>query len=209
MAARAVWRGHLDVRNERLALVLLGTRNVPNGSGQCTFLAPSSVQATVDAAGRDSKNLGPLGDARCLALKRNHSRRSAVANLRLTACPSNVARLIPAIIVDAVEFVKLRRTLANVCEEVRKGMEPPIADCDSAIHVAPSVQSARVVASPLHRTPRAVRGGAVHSVCTSNRSPARCRIDLSHRHRPFDVVGQSHRPASTGRVARNILRSVA
>src|SRR4051812_15268100 len=83
----------------------------------------------------------------------------AVQCLLAIGRPAAVARLVVAVVVDAVER-PVRRPLPHVAEEVLEGI-PALADRDASPAVALVAGGVRGVAAVAHRAPRGVRPRAL------------------------------------------------
>jgi len=87
-----------------------------------------------------------------------------IARLLLSCRPSTIARLIVALVVDAVEGMFGRRARAQIGVEIRKRFAPASAYVDAASAVSvPPIQE-RVAASASHLLPRFVLGRGAHAM---------------------------------------------
>jgi hypothetical protein len=109
-------------------------------------------------------------------------RLAAIVGLFLLRRPAAILGRVRAVVVDAVERVKLRRTLSHVREERFEAVAPAVADRNSAATVVGVARCLRIQAPVLHLLPRAefrrlapavraVRGGRALTV----QAPARLR----------------------------------
>jgi len=113
----------------------------------------------MNSRGFDSQSIRPLLNAQRLAVKFNQQSRfvfAAIVCLFCLCCPSTVPGLIVPVVVDSVERVVKSGTLAHIFPERLKGIQPPFADCDSALAVPIESGGVWPQAPIFHAVPRSV-----------------------------------------------------
>ena len=82
----------------------------------------------------------------------------SIRHLLLWCFPSTIVWRVRAVVIDATKRVAQRWAQSHVRQEVRKTVDPSVADCDSSTTVVTEVMAAGVVAPRLHSHPRVVLG---------------------------------------------------
>lgn len=135
-------------------VALLPRPILPIGNGQSVFHAPAKPQTAHDVVWANSKNLGPVLDAECLAVMSEKSVRTFVAALLCGCGPTTVARLVMAVIVRvAVQGVFGTRAFAHVFQETLERVSPTFTDTNPSAAIVVISPGRRRVATALHLSP--------------------------------------------------------
>lgn len=126
-------------------------------------VAPSHAVQACDPGHRDPQGLETSDLPEAFVVKES-LRRPSVPGLLALRRPSNVARLIAAIIVDAVDRVLHGRARAHVFDKGLEGVAPSRADYDSTTAVSKEPRRFGVLAPGDHLSPDVVAGVLRHPV---------------------------------------------
>lgn len=107
----------------------------------------------------------------------------AVASLRAGGGPTNIARHVVAVDIDAVERMAPRRAASHVKKEVLKRL-PAVANSDAAPAVTREALDARIATAIQHRLPDPELGCPRHAVLAHTPRTVLC-APASARHDPF------------------------
>lgn len=133
--------------------------------GQRFLCGPTVVQSVTQRRWVQIEKLGPLGVGKSFAAMRQVIVLARVVGLLLLSGPSDVARLVVAVVIDAVKGMAGRRTSANVAEEGGETLSPFVVHTDAASAVVLEVARTRNVASRPCLLPDAVFRHLRTAVC--------------------------------------------
>ena len=125
---------------------------------------PAKIEASAQCRARDAQSLRPLRKRQCDAVMGDEVIAAAVVVLPDHGRPAHVARLVIAVIVDAIKRVLPRWTSANVSKKCLKGRQPRITHADTTTPVVGIFRSLRIGAARFHVAPRSVFGRLVAAV---------------------------------------------
>lgn len=136
------------------------------------------IQAIPQSGGTNTEAARPLGVSprlapECVAVGGSH-----VVRLGDSRGPSTIARFVIPIGVDAIKRVPSAGPFADIGQEVREGVAPPITDGDPATAVVAVVETLRVEAPVFHVGPSAVLGRLVALPGESVRPRSSCVFRL-------------------------------
>ncbi len=134
------------------------------GLGQDAFDRPAKVDSILESSSMDTHSFGPLGNAKAFAVECQYRLRATVAGLFLACRPAAIVRRVVAVVIAAVDLVRLRRAFSHVVQKRLKRFTPTIAYRNASTAVARVADVARRFASPNHRTPTLVCRRFVHAV---------------------------------------------
>jgi hypothetical protein len=163
---------------------------------QSTLNRPSEPESRPQCRPCYSDFFGPCRNALRSPIERQQSIVAFIAILLFPCRPSHVARLVVAIVFNALKCVLRRRPRSHVGVEVLK-RQPPIADCDSATSVVIVGRVSCGAAACKNMAPHSVLRGISHAVCHAGRHSN--RILSSHDDAPnIRVVRMAGRFAPSG-----------
>lgn len=111
------------------------------------FRRQAEIQAPPDSRRRSAQMLRPVNETHCVSVVSEHSGGAPIPGLLGAGSPSAVARLIVAVIVDALDRVRWRRLPAHVGKEVRVIVQPAVTDGNTSASV-PLKSAGRLVVAP-------------------------------------------------------------
>lgn len=117
-----------------------------------------TLQATCDCLRRDAERARPIKYVHRAAIERQSSTASSIRVLLRQVRPAHVARLVVALVVDAIERVQQRGPRADVIQEGFEGIAPCVAHPNPAATVIGVGLSRRRVAACLRVLPRVIFG---------------------------------------------------
>ncbi len=147
-------------RTAEIARLPSGGRLFRQGLGDL----PSLVKTPSHCRVGETESSTPFGNRQALAVELNNSARPTVLCLFVSGCPTAVARLIVAVVVDAFNGVLGRRHVAHVGEKVLKGCCPAGANLDPPATVDFEMRASRIRASLNNALPAAEFGGLALSM---------------------------------------------
>lgn len=112
---------------------------------------------------RNSKNLGPVFRAECLALPCNPDRSSRVGLLFFLRCPNAIGRFVVAAIILAFKAVLGGRSKTHIGKEIAES-HPSFANLYAPAAIVRICIVIRIVAATLHAVPSAVFSRLPHAV---------------------------------------------
>jgi hypothetical protein len=134
-----------------------------NQRGQGFLYSPAEAKALSNTLAGDADALRPFANSQRLSTACYQPRLPRVAELLFLRGPAAVARLVVAVVVDAIERVASGRPWAYVSEE-RHEIVPLTADTDAATAVVVVLRVALVAAALFHAVPHYVLGGSGEAV---------------------------------------------
>lgn len=123
-----------------------------------TFIRPSSPDAMSQPIAFNAHTFGPLGHSFGYSVQRQNSVSPTIATLLFGCCPSTVLWTVRSIVVNAINAMLLRWTLAHVRKKVRKGDFPTLAQYDASTAVVRVRWIIRVVTPSSHVHPNSMLG---------------------------------------------------
>ena len=161
-----------------------------NRCSQSLFGRPALIEPGNDRSAIQPGKGSPLGDAQRFTVESDMSIRPAVSGLFDRRRPAAVARLVVAVVVDAIKLVLRRRFRPHVCKKVSEAgkPEPPIANLDAASPVAVVAIVAPIETAATHGRPRLVLAGAGSPPGTAVRHFVSIK-EVSHARTPSVRVG--------------------
>ncbi len=127
--------------------------------GDCAFWRPSSAQPAKDTPEFNAKASRPLFSSQCFPECRYGLSGSPVHGLLLAGSPSAVSRLIVAVVVDALNRVIPRRSIAHVSEEGMEVDAPSLTHLNAAASITMETRYFGIVAALFHAAPCRVFNG--------------------------------------------------
>jgi hypothetical protein len=146
-----------------MGLTIMPTQLPMEWFSQGAFIRPTAQQSPFYSARTKSEQSFPFAHRMSLSVVGNHAIGTSVVRLDGERCPSTVAGLIIAGVVDAVQRVALWAR-SHVGQESREVRAPFIADGDSSVPVVLIGPLASVVAPRFHGSPRNVFARAIQAV---------------------------------------------
>lgn len=116
---------------------LVYTPSTSESTAQCPV-----IEAT-RSCGFGQRSVSPDGHQLC----------AVIVSLLRRRCPSAVLGAVVAIVVDAIDAMRRRRSWTHVLQERLKGVAPPVADLYSTSAVVPEFVVVRVPAAAIDRCP--------------------------------------------------------
>jgi len=135
-----------------------------NRFGKCPLRCPPRSQTIGDCVMRDSYFPRPLGNSSGSPAKGQEVICRRIVRLIRGGAPPAVARLIIAVVIDAVKRVFLARARPHILIERRERFAPPFTDLDTAPPVTGVVFAVSVLTSLVHALPDVMLAGMTHSV---------------------------------------------
>lgn len=132
--------------------------------GQHSIDRPPSAEPQLKGASADAEQACPLGQGVRFAVVGQLSVCALVVCLIDVRGPAHVARLVAAIVVDAIERVFGRGTRSHIAKERRERGAPFIVDADAAAAVVLVLFVALTMTSGLHSTPDFILRGVCAAV---------------------------------------------
>lgn len=119
---------------------------------------PSCFQATPDSVRRHAELSGPACDGLRLSLIRDQPVNAGVVHLDLPCRPSDITRLVMAVVVYAIQRVFRGWAVANVGQKVHERSAPSLADANPSCAVVFKHAVIRIFATLFHRRPTSIFG---------------------------------------------------
>lgn len=126
------------------------------GFGQGSTEIPSACDATAQGLRVHADSLRPANGGVSDPVAGQTQRGARIGNLLAARCPTAVARLVRAIVIDPIDRMLGARLRPHVRKERGETVAPSLADCDPAPAVVRILRRVRVQAAALHRSPRSV-----------------------------------------------------
>lgn len=154
-------RAHLDYQFQ-LGWTLV--RMVAQRLCKRSLVAPAQPLSRTDAGKVDRDYFRPLGGAHCLPIQRQHEIRPSIPSLGGSGVPSNVARFVPLVVVDALHCVFRGGARPDVIIKGLKVFDPRLEHCNTTTTVSIPRGVRGGQASGLNVRPNTVFGAVTHSV---------------------------------------------
>ncbi len=174
------------------------------GSCECLFKGPA-IKAFPEGTQTDADPTRPLTTAERFAVEANQFRPSGVRGLFCGCGPAAIARLIIAVIVNAINRVFAGWSPPHVVKESQERHLPSLAYSDASAAVQAVIRSIRFRASSPHRPPCIVFWSATES--THATAAATARLSASHvacvKHRGVPALAPAY-PVCVGIKVRKL-----
>src|SRR5438552_535101 len=132
---------------------------------ECSFDRPSRLESVEKRRLFDSCDSRPFSDAESSSPESKIRAGAAILCLLRFCCPDTVLRRIRSLIILPFQGMLRRWAWPHVFVEGFKGIEPPLANCDSPCAVTEKSGVIRSIATAFHRVPDLKLARACESVC--------------------------------------------
>lgn len=143
------------------------SRSQSHRGGQGLTNWPASRKPELYGTSSESSSLSPAADGICDAIVSQEPNPTGIGGLNSASGPPTIARLVMAVVIDAIKRMLVRGFWPHICQEVYKRINPSLADRDSTAAVVGVLRSMLVQAPALHRSPRTIFSRVRSSVCRS------------------------------------------
>lgn len=126
---------------------------------------PSTLATSTNGDGWNSETPAPIGDRQRASLPRQQLRATTVVLLLAHGGPADIARLIVAVVVNAIDGMQGGRTRSDVFQKARERLQPIGANANASAAVIGIAWIVGIATTIFHADPRQVLRSAAQAVC--------------------------------------------